>query len=61
MSMLQEVQADDGSTPGWQGGYTTAAMTQLKSHSFDRRALGARGLNYERLDQLTMELLLGVR
>ena len=28
---------------------------------FDRRALRARGLKYERLDQLTVELLLGVR
>ena len=33
----------------------------LKAESFDRQALGARGLPYERLDQLTVELLLGVR
>jgi xylose isomerase len=41
--------------------YTRAAALALKGHSFDRRALGARGLGYERLDQLTLELLLGVR
>ena len=29
--------------------------------SVDRRALGARGLMYERLDQLTVEVILGVR
>ena len=32
-----------------------------RRHSFDRKALGARGLNYERLDQLTLEVILGVR
>ncbi|MFC4454164.1 xylose isomerase [Deinococcus sonorensis] len=33
----------------------------LKAHAFDRVALGARGPGLEQLDQLTMELLLGVR
>jgi len=33
----------------------------LKDRSFDRDALGKRGLAYERLDQLVVELLLGVR
>jgi xylose isomerase len=33
----------------------------LKAHAFDRTALGARGPGLERLDQLTMEILLGVR
>jgi xylose isomerase len=33
----------------------------LLAESFDRAALAARGLAYERLDQLTMEVLLGVR
>ncbi|MGH7459877.1 MAG: xylose isomerase [Longimicrobiales bacterium] len=34
---------------------------QLKTESFDLPALRSRGYAYERLDQLTMELLLGVR
>jgi xylose isomerase len=38
---------------------TTAA--DLKTRQFDRVALGRRGLPYEQLDQLTIELLLGVR
>ncbi len=59
-ALLQEVNAGDGSTPAW-GGYSAATATSLKNHSFDRQALGARGLNYERLDQLTFDLLLGVR
>ena len=40
------------------GGVKAAA---LKAYSFDRAALGSRGLGYERLDQLTFELLLGTR
>jgi xylose isomerase len=36
-------------------------VSALKDHNFARAALGARGLPYERLDQLTVELLLGVR
>lgn len=60
-ALLQEVNARDESTPVWEGGYSPARATLLKSHVFDRVALGARGLPYERLDQLTMELLLGVR
>lgn len=41
--------------------YSAAAASALKERSFDRVALGARGLTYERLDQLTVEVLLGVR
>ena len=33
----------------------------LKAAAFDRKGLGARGLAYERLDQLTLEVLLGIR
>ena len=35
--------------------------TRSRAHAFDRKALGARGLEYERLDQLTVEVILGVR
>ncbi len=34
---------------------------KLKAHAFDRAALGARGPGLERLDQLTMEVLMGTR
>jgi hypothetical protein len=33
----------------------------LKAFEFDRMALGERGQPYEQLDQLTIDLLLGVR
>ncbi len=43
------------------GRYSTAGAGALASHRFDRGAMGARELFYERLDQLTTEVLLGVR
>ena len=43
------------------GRYTPAGADAIRSHRFDRAALGARELFYERLDQLTTEILLGVR
>jgi len=33
----------------------------LLAETFDRAAIAAKGLAYERLDQLTMEVLLGAR
>ncbi len=42
-------------------GYSKATADALKAFTFDRKALGARGLGYERLDQLTVEVILGVR
>ena len=43
------------------GKYTPALAAQLKKASLDRVEIASRGLMYEKLDQLTMELLLGVR
>jgi len=41
--------------------YSRATADALKAATFDRKSLGARGLKYERLDQLTIEVLLGIR
>ncbi|MBN1179829.1 MAG: xylose isomerase [Anaerolineae bacterium] len=60
-AILAEVNADDGSTASFTGAYSPDKAEALKAAKFDRVALGARGLPYERLDQLTIELLLGVR
>lgn len=60
-ALLDEINADDGSTDPFRGGYTSQKAKQLKAASFDRQALGSRALQYERLDQLTVELLLGIR
>ena len=59
--LLAEINADDGSTDAFKGIYTPDKAAGLKAASFDRVALGQRGLPYERLDQLTLEVLLGVR
>lgn len=60
-ALLAEINADDGSVAPFRGVYSRAKADALKAARFDRQALGARGLGYERLDQLTVELLLGVR
>jgi xylose isomerase len=60
-ALLAEINADDGSTDAFKGAYSAEKAVALKAASFDRAALGARGLAYERLDQLTVELLLGAR
>jgi xylose isomerase len=38
-----------------------AGPDALLAREFDRAAISAKGLNYEKLDQLTTEVLLGVR
>jgi xylose isomerase len=43
------------------GGYTKDNAAALKAQSFDRENLASKGLKYERLDQLTIDILLGVR
>jgi len=60
-ALVAEINADDGSTDPYKGGYSNDKAEQLKAAHFDRTALGARGLQYEKLDQLTVELLLGIR
>jgi xylose isomerase len=41
--------------------YSRAHADALKQRAFDRAALAARPLPYEKLDQLVVDLLLGVR
>lgn len=59
--LVAEITADDGSMDGFKGAYSRAKAAALKAHHFDRQAIAAKGQPYERLDQLTVELLLGVR
>ncbi len=60
-ALLAEINADDGSMDVFKGAYSAAKAAALKAHAFDRDTIAARGLQYEKLDQLTVELLLGVR
>jgi len=43
------------------GRYSDKGAAALRSYDVDRTALGSRELHYERLDQLTTDILLGVR
>jgi len=43
------------------GPYTPQKAAALRDLPIDRQAIGRRGLLYERLDQLTIEILLGIR
>ena len=60
-ALLAETTADDGSMNQYFGAYTPEKAKALKAQSFDRTAISSRGLQYERLDQLTIDLLLGTR
>lgn len=60
-ALLAEINANDGSMAPYVGKYTHEKAAALKAQSFDRAAISSRGLQYERLDQLTIDLLLGVR
>jgi xylose isomerase len=60
-ALLSEINADAGTYNYLNNGYSADAANRIKAETFDRIALGARGLPYEQLDQLTIELLLGVR
>jgi xylose isomerase len=41
-------------------GYSPEGAVELLSREFDRKSLAAKGLQYEKLDQLTVDILLGV-
>jgi xylose isomerase len=60
-ALLAEINADDGAFSQYFGKYSSEKAQGLKTQTFDRTAISARGLQYERLDQLTVEVLLGVR
>jgi xylose isomerase len=60
-ALLAEITADDGSMAPFQGKYSADKAAALRAHDFDYNEMGKRGQPYERLDQLVIELLLGVR
>jgi xylose isomerase len=60
-ALLAEIQAGDAAAEALLGPYSADAVSRLRAHSFDRAQLAAKPLPYERLDQLVVELLMGVR
>jgi xylose isomerase len=59
--LLAEISSDDGSMSAYSGSYSPEKARALRMQTFERAVMGRRGLKYERLDQLTIDLLLGER
>jgi len=59
-ALLAEVSEKKPSSPA-PSSYSKDNAARLLGHNFDRVALASKGLQYERLDQLTVDILLGVR
>jgi xylose isomerase len=59
-SILAEI-AKKNSNGSSQGKFEKGKAASLLAQQFDRASLASKGLQYERLDQLTMDILLGVR
>ncbi len=60
-ALLATVNAEDGSMAPFFGKYSAAKAAALRAQTFDRAGIASRGMQYERLDQLTIDLLLGAR
>lgn len=58
---LQQYRQEHAEMSELLGSFTSERAEQLRGVTFDREALAAKGKGLERLDQLTVELLLGVR
>ena len=58
-ALLAEIAETSGDGSGAK--FSSQHASELLSANFDRAGLAARGLKYERLDQLTVDILLGVR
>jgi xylose isomerase len=60
-SLLSEIRSASADNGKPEGGYTREKADQIKSLKLDRAELAKRQLPYERLDQLTVDILFGVR
>ena len=58
---IKSLSVDPDGVSGLFAKYSTANAAKLKALNVDRIAYGKKGYGYEKLDQLTTELLLGVR
>ena len=60
-ALLSEIRQDDDALSLLMDKYSSENANLLKDRAFDRKKIASRGLRYELLDQLTIDLLLGVR
>lgn len=59
--IVAEINASDSEMDAMLGKYSSTKVDALKEYNFDRVGIAKRGLKYEKLDQLTIDVLLGVR
>ena len=59
-SILKEISANRDAAPAI-GKYTKKGAAALLAHGFDKEAMAKKRLPYEQLDQLTVDILTGVR
>lgn len=60
-AILQELNGGDQTYGGLLSGYSTETVQKLQSATFDVDKLAQRGYRYEKLDQLSVEIIMGVR
>ncbi len=60
-ALLDEINGGDQSYGGLLNGYSAETVNKLKEATFNIETLAKRGYRYEKLDQLTIELILGAR
>ncbi|GAB4502830.1 MAG: xylose isomerase [Anaerolineales bacterium] len=60
-AILAEINAPDEKLTPLLGKFSAEKAAALKAQPFDRPAIASRGLKYERLDQLTIDILTGTR
>lgn len=60
-ALLKQINEEDSAMAGFDGKFSPQKAVSLKSYPFDTKSLSEKGFMYERLDQLTIELLLGIR
>jgi xylose isomerase len=60
-AILSEINAEDPAMAPFFGKYSAEKANAIKTITFDRSSISNRGLKYERLDQLTIDLILGYR
>ena len=58
-ALLKEINQEEPALKSTDGKYSPEKMKTLKEYNFDRIALAKKGKSYEKLDQLTNEVLLG--
>lgn len=59
--LLKEIKVSDPELESLCKGYSSDKARALKARNFDRKGIASKGLQYERLDQLTCEIIYGVR